>query len=456
MKGMPHGHAAHAEGYDTTARGDASHAEGGKTRADGLYSHAEGQETTAVSSASHAEGFSTIAEGPYSHAEGQETKALGPGSHAEGFKAESTASASHAEGDSTIAKGNASHAEGGFTSAGGDYSHSEGFESVAKGFASHAEGDTTTANGAYSHAEGSDTLANGDSSHAQGEGTRADGKASHAEGMGTSAYHLAAHAEGIQTVASGIGARADGYLTTSSGYLSYAGGKKTNTSELSGANIIGKFGDALESYAWHLANGIDEANPGLAAKISQSGEAAVDRSWFAGGQNYAEMFEAINDIGIDPGYFVTFEGTEGKIRKARDDDGYVLGITSKSPSVVGNCMELRWSQKYVTDDWGGIQYQQVKVPPLYDRTGYLIEPEHVEDQPVLNAYWDPKQNYLPRRHRPEWVVVGLLGQVLIRDDGSCRPGGYCKPNVAGIATKAPKGYRVMKRTGDNQILILFR
>lgn len=425
---MPHGQAAHVEGYNTTARGDASHAEGGGTNADGLYSHAEGQET----------------------------KAKGPVSHAEGFKAESTASAAHAEGDSTIAQGNASHAEGGFTTAGGDYSHSEGYESTANGFASHAQGDTTTAKGAYSHAEGSFTITNGDSSHAQGEGTRADGKASHAEGKGTSANQLAAHAEGIQTNAGGVGAHAAGFLTTASGNLSYAGGKNTSTSELSGAHIIGKFGDALESYAWHLANGIDEENPGIAAKINQSGEAVIDRNWFTGGQHYAEMFETINDTGIDYGYFVTFEGTNGKIRKARNNDSYVLGVTSKNPSIVGNCMELRWSQKYITDEWGGIQYQLVKVPPVYDRTGYLIEPEHMEEQPVLNPSWDPKQHYLPRRHRPEWVVVGLLGQVLIRDDGSCFPGGYCMPNGEGVATKATKGYRVMNRTGDNQILIVFR
>ena len=126
------------------------------------------------------------------------------------------------------------------------------------------------------------------------------------------------------------------------------------------------------------------------------------------------------------------------------------------PSIVGNSMELRWSQKYVTDEWGGIQYQQVTVPALYDRTGNLIEPAHVENQPVLNPNWNPKQPYLPRRLRPEWVVVGLLGQVLVRDDGSCKPGGYCKPSALGTAADASKGYRVMKRTGVNQILILFR
>ena len=261
--------------------------------------------------------------------------------------------------------------------------------------------------GPYSHAEGSGSAANGDSSHAQGEGTRADGKASHAEGNGTAANQLASHAEGIQTAASGIGSHAEGYETIASGFLSSAAGKHTSTAQLSGAAITGKFGNALESYAWHLGNGINPDKPGLAAKINQSGEAAIDRTWLAGGQHYSEMFETGNGLGIDDGYFVTFDGTEGKIRKAKKKMDISWGSLAKSSSIVGNSMELRWSQKYVTDEWGGIQYQQVTVPALYDRTGNLIEPAHVENQPVLNPNWNPKQPYLPRRLRPEWVVVGF-------------------------------------------------
>lgn len=56
--------------------------------------------------------------------------------------------------------------------------------------------------------------------------------------------------------------------------------------------------------------------------------------------------------------------------------------------------------------------------------------------------------------RPEWVAVGLLGQLLIRDDGTCKPDGYCLPNDDGIATSSVTGYRVMQRTGPNQVLVL--
>jgi trimeric autotransporter adhesin len=52
--------------------------------------------------------------------------------------------------------------------------------------------------------------------------------------------------------------------------------------------------------------------------------------------------------------------------------------------------------------------------------------------------------------------VALLGAVRVRDDGSLTAGGYCRPGMSGIATAAHTGYRVLKRTGANQVMILFR
>ncbi|UUZ97444.1 hypothetical protein LJK87_25965 [Paenibacillus sp. P25] len=220
--------------------------------------------------------------------------------------------------------------------------------------------------------------------------------------------------------------------------------------------MAGKYGAATEAYSWHWANGTDEAHPGLAAKITGTGAAFIDRTWFAGGANYAEMFETVDGQAIDCGYFVTFDGAEGKIRICTDKDKYILGITSAQPAVVGNSEELRWSYKYVTDEWGRVRYQTVTVPAVYDARGRVLEPEHTELQPVLNPVWDAREPYNPRRLRPEWVTVGSLGQMLVRDNGSRRPGEFCKPGASGIAVPAKEGYRVMKRTGLNQILVLFR
>ncbi|WP_246309605.1 peptidase G2 autoproteolytic cleavage domain-containing protein [Paenibacillus alginolyticus] len=62
--------------------------------------------------------------------------------------------------------------------------------------------------------------------------------------------------------------------------------------------------------------------------------------------------------------------------------------------------------------------------------------------------------YIPRAERPEWVAVGMLGKLLVRDDGSCQAGGLCGPNEKGVATASDKGFYVLKRTRPNQILVL--
>ncbi|WP_081811040.1 peptidase G2 autoproteolytic cleavage domain-containing protein [Bacillus sp. UNC437CL72CviS29] len=144
-----------------------------------------------------------------------------------------------------------------------------------------------------------------------------------------------------------------------------------------------------------------------------------------------------------------------KILKALKKDDYILGITSSTPAVLGNSGELRWKNKYVMDEWGRVQYQDVVISAEMDEQGNVISPKHTESQPILNPEWNPAEEYIPRLKRPEWVAVGLLGQLLVRDDGTCKPGKYCIPNNEGVATYSNKGYRVMKRTGPNQILVLF-
>ncbi|OPX91399.1 MAG: hypothetical protein A4E52_00505 [Pelotomaculum sp. PtaB.Bin013] len=80
---------------------------------------------------------------------------------------------------------------------------------------------------------------------------------------------------------------------------------------------------------------------------------------------------------------------------------------------------------------------------LHARTtqgGKVIIPEHIESQAILNPEWQNTREYIPRSKRPVWVAVGLVGQLLIRDDGTCRVNGYCKPNNEGIATASSIGY----------------
>ncbi|WP_036149530.1 peptidase G2 autoproteolytic cleavage domain-containing protein [Lysinibacillus fusiformis] len=481
--------AAHAEGDSTRSERRASHAEGELTRAAGRASHAEGSVTTASGDASHAEGARSIAgvvgdltKGFAAHAEGEETRAEGRASHSEGGPTRNTAGeivrrttasndfshaegqgttasgrAAHAEGSDTIARGLNSHAEGSATLASASNAHAEGSDTIARGLNSHAEGAATVASGSNSHAEGSATVASGVISHAEGSATIASGLISHAEGSATIASGLISHAEGDRTRASGRASHAEGVQTIADGSFSHAEGNNTSTNGLMGAHIMGRFGDANElAYSWYLANGTSLTNKGLAAKILSNGNVKIDGTVSMPASDYAELFETVDSNAIDVGYFVTFDEESDKIRKAHNKDDYILGITSSTPAILGNSGELRWKNKYALDEWGRVKYKDVIVPAKKDEKGNILTPEHTTSHPLVNPEWDSTKEYIPRLIRPEWAAVGLLGQLLVRDDGTCKPGKYCMPNHEGIATASNEGYRVMKRTGPNQILVMFK
>ncbi|KFN02537.1 peptidase G2 [Bacillus clarus] len=312
---------------------------------------------------------------------------------------------------------------------GARHAYEEGLQSKADGIAAHAEGLLTHAQGAFAHAEGSQTKATGHSAHSEGSETTASGAYSHAEGKHTIALGEAAHAEGTATIANG--------------FSSHAEGIHTSTANFAGSHIMGRFGNAEEAYSWFIANGTNESAPSIGAKwLAHNGEMYIEgASYNASGTDYAQMFETADKKQIDVGYFVTFS-TEEKIRKANASDSFILGVSSATPAIIGNSATLSWQKRYKTDAWGKRQY--------------ISDPYTNETQPLLNTEWNPSCKYISRRERTEWLPVGLIGQMLVRDDGTCEAHGYCRPNDEGIATKAENGFFVIRRTNTNQILILFR
>ncbi|WP_163192830.1 peptidase G2 autoproteolytic cleavage domain-containing protein [Clostridium thermarum] len=189
-------------------------------------------------------------------------------------------------------------------------------------------------------------------------------------------------------------------------------------------------------------------------KIVSDRAGVVELGTTTGIGGYAEMFETLSGRTIDCGYFVTLQGR--KVVVANSRDRYILGVTTATPTVLGNNGDVRWKNKYLTDEWGRMLYEEVLVPALHSEDGNVLIPEHMERKPIINPKWDKNQAYIPRQLRPEWVAVALIGQVLVRDNGTCRENGYCIPNDEGMATAAPRGYRVLERRGPDQVLILLR
>jgi hypothetical protein len=428
---------------------------GTNNNASGYGATAEGLDTSAIGMASHAEGYQTNALATSAHAEGSFSNASGSASHAEGYQTQATEESSHAEGNASIAAGIASHAEGLKSVASGEYAHAEGLQTVASGNYAHAEGWGSIASSRYAHVEGRGNIASGVGSHVEGADNEASGSDAHSEGNSTKASGISAHAEGSYSVASGLYSHSEGRNTTAASTASHAEGQGTTVlAEHSFSHIMGRYGQTLYPSSWHLAYGdVFGGVPGLVAVLEgATGNLYIDGTVMSPAADYAEMFETVDGLPLEPGYFVTLE--EDKIRKVTTEDDYVLGIVSGRSSVVGGAHHLNWQGKYVTDEWGRIKYEEVQMLGEDDVQGDTLMETKIKAA-VLNSEFDASRSYVPRIERPEWVTVGLIGKLLVRDDGTCVKNGYCRPNRDGIATAASSGYRVVKRTGSNQILIIF-
>ena len=221
--------------------------------------------------------------------------------------------------------------------------------------------------------------------------------------------------------------------------------------------------DTDNTYAHIVGNGTSNTSRSNAYTLDWQGNGT-----FAGtvssstGADYAEYFEwkdgnPNNEDRV--GYIVTLDGD--KIVKANTGDD-VLGICSGTAMVLGDSAEWNWSKRYLTDDFGRIIYEDYDVEHEEikdENTGKVIEEawtEHIH-APKQNPEYDASQPYAKRANRPEWQIVGMMGKIYVRDDGSCIVNGYADVKD-GIATKAngKTNMRVMERVSDNIVRVLMK
>ena len=419
---------------------------------------AEGAEIFNSYKASSTISYTNIASGLCSHAEGCGTVASGKYSHAEGYRTKASGMYSHAEGISTIASEADSHAEGASTKALGQHSHSEGIATTASGQYSHAEGAQTTASGSFSHAEGNSTTASGSFSHAEGNSTKALGDNSHSEGIGTTASGVYSYAGGCDTVASAAYTRAIGHHTVANKDWMVALGvcnKQGNTNDLfvigNGNPVALDEDDVVRSniFRVHYTNGC------FSTKAFQST-----------GADYAEFFlwEDDNPNNEDRiGRFVTLNGD--KISLATQEDDYIVGIISGDPSVVGDVHDDQWHDMYLRDVFGRTILEYREEPDQVIEEPDPEDPEKTITHTIpgakgnfmkINPNYDPNQPYIPRSERPEWGCVGMMGKIVMIDDGTCKPNGFCWAGKDGIATHSDKvtKFRVMTRIDETHIKVV--
>lgn len=240
-----------------------------------------------------------------------------------------------------------------------------------------------------------------------------------------------------------------GFHTTSNAY-NFACGRYNSASSSSPSGTSGDI--------FIVGNGTsDEAKN--AFRVTASGAIFANSEYNSTGADYAELFEWL-DSNINSedrrGIFVTLEGN--KIRPATSQDTYILGVISGNPSVVGDNFDDDWYNKYLTDIFGTPILENKSFPAVTDENGDIIQKAYEDKCFVVNPAYDPTKTYIPRSQRKEWATVGIVGKLIVIDDGTCKTNGYCYPSQNGIATNSinKTNYRVMKRIDSSHIQVFIK
>lgn len=142
--------------------------------------------------------------------------------------------------------------------------------------------------------------------------------------------------------------------------------------------------------------------------------------------DYAEYFESTLEFSnekIPTGTTVVLEN--GKIRPATNGE-IPFGVISESSFVhAGGAGSKEWKGKYLRDELGRriIQKREkwyIKGKNKKIEKGWSDEKSSpkgskklLKDSYIINPEWNENQTYIPRKDRPEWNDVGLVGQLPI-------------------------------------------
>ena len=226
------------------------------------------------------------------------------------------------------------------------------------------------------------------------------------------------------------------------------------------ANITDDKDGSTPSYYFIIGNGTNEYDNtrSNALTVDPTGNLAIAGTMSSAGADYAEFFEWKDgnpEAEDRVGYIVSLDGD--KLILANEGD-YILGVVSGTATVLGDNPEWNWAKRWVTDDFGRIQYEDKVIHhEAEERNGETILAwDETIKAPVVNPDYDPGQKYIKRADRPEWSAVGMMGKLYVRDDGTCQVNGYAKP-INGVATASTSGtMRVIERVSDNVIRVVIK
>jgi hypothetical protein len=201
------------------------------------------------------------------------------------------------------------------------------------------------------------------------------------------------------------------------------------------------------AYNFLVARNASDTNTSF--NLRGDGNGYADGTWNNNGADYAEYFESATGQPIEVGATVVLDGNKVRTATASDDAQTIIGVVRpKEPGIasmtIGNTAWNKWSKQYITDDFGRytledhevIEWDEVttdedgKIETTHKSYESHMIPEGVvipanairktKDEKgnkfnhyKLNPDFDPTKEYIPREERPEWLIIGLVGQVPI-------------------------------------------
>ena len=200
------------------------------------------------------------------------------------------------------------------------------------------------------------------------------------------------------------------------------------------------------NYSWQMGYGQDGAKyENTTIDMSSISGNIKTKGTVSSGQNfgdYAEYFESQSGQEIPNGYMVTLDGRY--VRKANSNDT-PIGVISGTAGVILGDQMFHHKDKFLKDEFG-VTLTEMQTKEWQDDEGNWYSEE--VDVPIPNPeYVEHDNEYIDRSNRPEWNVVGLMGQVYTRIDSTVSVNDYIKPNK-GVGTKDNNNgfYRVLEIT----------
>lgn len=283
----------------------------------------------------------------------------------------------------------------------------------------------------------SSAVFNADTNEAGGDFAFSGGSKSKANGDNSFAFGTNCKSENTACVTMGTNCTADGSVGYGFAFGNYLTAKNYQFCVgMHNKAIEDSSGDGTAKFVVGIGSILAKKN---GFRVNNSGNVYGTGTFNASGADYAEMFEWVdgNEKGVDRrGLFVTLHGDKIEIANSLED--YILGVVSATPAILGD--------SYFGDTWHGMYLTDVFGEMLRDKEG----------NPILNPDYNPDREYISRNSRQEWSPIGMMGKLVVVDDGTCTADGYCTVGTGGIGTAGETGYRVMKRLDENHVMILFR